>query len=194
MAHFDVKELEKRKKEDLQKLANELGLSDSGTKEELAKRIAAVDAETPEEEETQQEEPQQPEVPGEAEQETPTPEVSETDTEKDSVKVTVIETYKDKQAQQTFRPGKEFVVTAERAEVLVAGSYRRGWRKKQTYADTRTKRNTVHNKTDYQITHLLEYGHASRNGGRVKPRVHIKPVEEKMVTELQERIEKAVQQ
>ena len=115
MAHFDVKELEKRKKEDLQKLANELGLSDSGTKEELAKRIAAVDAETPEEEE-----PQQPEVPGEAEQETPTPEVSETDTEKDSVKVTVIETYKDKQAQQTFRPGKEFVVTAERAEVLVA--------------------------------------------------------------------------
>lgn len=107
MAHFDVKELEKRKKEDLQKLANELGLSDSGTKEELAKRIAAVDAE-------------EPEVPGEAEQETPTPEVSETDTEKDGVRVTVIETYKDKQAQQTFRPGKEFVVTAERAEVLVA--------------------------------------------------------------------------
>lgn len=56
----------------------------------------------------------------EAEQETPTPEVSETDTEKDGVRVTVIETYKDKQAQQTFRPGKEFVVTAERAEVLVA--------------------------------------------------------------------------
>ena len=39
---------------------------------------------------------------------------------KDGVRVTVIETYKDKQAQQTFRPGKEFVVTAERAEVLVA--------------------------------------------------------------------------
>lgn len=115
MAHFDVKELEKRKKEDLQKLANELGLSDSGTKEELAKRIAAVDAE-----ESEEGEPQQPEVLGEAEQETQTPEVSETDTEKDGVRVTVIETYKDKQAQQTFRPGKEFVVTAERAEVLVA--------------------------------------------------------------------------
>ena len=53
MAHFDVKELEKRKKEDLQKLANELGLSDIGTKEELAKRIAAVDAEEQEEKETQ---------------------------------------------------------------------------------------------------------------------------------------------
>lgn len=135
MAHFDVKELEKRKKEDLQKLANELGLSDSGTKEELAKRIAAVDAEEPEEGETQQGEPQQPEVPGEAERETPTPEVSETDTGKDGVRVTVIETYKDKQAQQTFRPGKEFVVTAERAEVLVAAGVAKITKKRRFYGN-----------------------------------------------------------
>lgn len=113
--HFDVKELAKWKKEDLQKLASEMGLSNGGTKEELAKRIAAEEVEVPEEEE-----PQQPETPGETEQETPTPEVSETDTEKDSVRVMVIETYRDKLAQQTFEPGTEFVVTAERAEVLVA--------------------------------------------------------------------------
>lgn len=89
---------------------------------------------------------------------------------------------------------QEGVDELKQSSPKLTGSYRRGWRKKQTYADTRTKRNTVFNKTDYQITHLLEYGHASRNGGRVKPSVHIKPVEEKMITELQERIEKAVQQ
>lgn len=89
---------------------------------------------------------------------------------------------------------QEGVDELKQSSPKLTGSYRRGWRKKQTYADTRTKRNTVFNKTDYQLTHLLEYGHASRNGGRVNPRVHIKPVEEKMVTELQERIEKVVQQ
>lgn len=74
---------------------------------------------------------------------------------------------------------QEGVDELKQSSPKLTGSYRRGWRKKQTYADTRTKRNTVFNKTDYQITHLLEYGHASRNGGRVKPSVHIKPVEEK---------------
>ena len=56
---------------------------------------------------------------------------------------------------------QEGVDELKQSSPKLTGSYRRGWRKKQTY---------------------------------VKPSVHIKPVEEKMITELQERIEKAVQQ
>lgn len=41
--HLDVKELEKCKKADLQKLAKELGVSTEGTIKELAERCAEVE-------------------------------------------------------------------------------------------------------------------------------------------------------
>lgn len=37
---------------------------------------------------------------------------------------------------------------------------------------------SVYNKEHFQITHLLEYGHQSRNGGRVRAFSHIAPVNE----------------
>lgn len=91
----------------------------------------------------------------------------------------------------TDEVAKEAVDSLKKSGPKLTGSYRKGWRKKQSYADKRTKRNTVYNETDYQLTHLLEYGHVSRNGGRVRAIQHIAPVEQATIEALQERIEAA---
>lgn len=43
------------------------------------------------------------------------------------------------------------------------------------------------------MTHLLEYGHAKRNGGRVPAQPHIAAAEEKSVKKLEEEIKAAVE-
>lgn len=91
----------------------------------------------------------------------------------------------------TDEVAKEAVDALKKSSPKLTGSYRKGWRKKAAYTDKRTKRNTVYNETDFQLTHLLEYGHASRNGGRVRAIQHIAPVEQAAIEALQERIEAA---
>ena len=67
------------------------------------------------------------------------------------------------------------------------GKYAKGW----TVSDIKGKK-VVHNKTDYQLTHLLEYGHAKRNGGRVAGKPHIRPVEEEVIKDFTEGVEKVI--
>lgn len=68
------------------------------------------------------------------------------------------------------------------------GSYAKGWGvKRMGEMDV-----VIHNRTDYQLTHLLENGHVVRNKkgtyGRAPAHKHIKPVEEWASDELPRRI------
>lgn len=71
----------------------------------------------------------------------------------------------------------------------LTGDYRKGWRAKKV-----GDKYIVHNKTNYQLTHLLEKGHAKRGGGRVDPIPHIAPAEEEAIREFLQRVERAIEQ
>ncbi|MFC3883754.1 HK97 gp10 family phage protein [Bacillus songklensis] len=82
---------------------------------------------------------------------------------------------------------KTGVTALKAASPKETGSYAKGWTRKKVGQDI-----IVHNRTDYQLTHLLEHGHAKAGGGRVVGIPHIRPVEEQMVKEFEERVEKAI--
>ncbi len=64
------------------------------------------------------------------------------------------------------------------------GDYARDWtsgeRGKRSNVITELKAFSVYNKSHYQLTHLLEHGHQSRNGGRTRAFSHIATVNEQV--------------
>ena len=72
----------------------------------------------------------------------------------------------------------------------LTGTYERSWRIKKQGKGNKTKY-IVHN-IEYQLTHLLEHGHAKKGGGRTRAFPHIAPAEEKAVHEYLDRIERAI--
>ena len=59
------------------------------------------------------------------------------------------------------------------------GAYAKSWATKKVSENSHSLTVTVHSRNRYQIAHLLEHGHAKRNGGRVSGKPHIAPAEQK---------------
>lgn len=73
----------------------------------------------------------------------------------------------------------------------LTGRYKKGWRVK-TQQDRGGIGIVIYNKTDYQLTHLLEFGHAKASGGRVPGKAHIKPVEDEVNRKVEKEIREAI--
>ena len=105
----------------------------------------------------------------------------------------------DQEAADAVRKTVKTVARDGRKEIQAkspvdTGIYQRGWKDTVVYEGSMGVRVLIHNKTSYQLTHLLEHGHARTGGGRVVGKPHIRPAEENMerslIRKLKEVLEK----
>lgn len=99
---------------------------------------------------------------------------------------------------EQLKEGVEEVATGTVNELRTSspkstGKYRKGWKKKKAFENATTLRYTVHNATSYQLTHLLEFGHAKVNGGRVEAIPHIAAEEQKAIKQMEKKAKEACQ-
>lgn len=74
----------------------------------------------------------------------------------------------------------ELKATSPKGNGKRSNPYHKGWAVKTSKKRNGLYAKVIWNKTNYQLTHLLEFGHIKRNGnGRTKAIPHIRPVEQK---------------
>lgn len=74
---------------------------------------------------------------------------------------------------------KTCVATLQETSPKDTGDYAKGWAARKAYESDNDIRMQAHNKSHYQLTHLLEDGHAKVSGGRVPGKPHIQPAADK---------------
>ncbi len=81
----------------------------------------------------------------------------------------------------------------EKAPVGKTGRYSKSWRVKTTEENSQKLVQTVYSPKRYMLAHLLEKGHAKRNGGRTRAIPHIAPAEQAGIEQLDTLIRRALQ-
>ena len=88
------------------------------------------------------------------------------------------------------KAGKKVKEQIESTAPKDTGKYAKSWAVKKTKETSDSIQVVVHSKNRYQLTHLLEFGHAKRGGGRVAARPHIAAAEAAGMEQLTRDIER----
>ena len=109
------------------------------------------------------------------------------------------------EVENTANDGAELLQQVRQPDTSKSGSAkpmkRREWKKyasswgvKMTGGEgSNFIRCVIHNKKHYRLTHLLEYGHATRNGTRTREFRHIEPIEIYCTNRLERNIPKIIE-
>lgn len=93
------------------------------------------------------------------------------------------------QLKETVREvGKETKEVVKENAPVKSGDYRKSWAVKVVNESADSLHLVVHSKDSYQLTHLLEFGHAKRGGGRTKAIPHIGDAEQKAVQSFEKKV------
>lgn len=88
------------------------------------------------------------------------------------------------------KAGKKVKEQIESTAPKDTGKYAKSWAVKKTKETSDSIQVVVHSKNRYQLTHLLELGHAKRGGGRVAAKPHIAAAEQAGIDQLTRDIER----
>lgn len=91
--------------------------------------------------------------------------------------------------QAAVKAAKAAVQEIKAAAPVETGEYRKGWTQTAERLNRLSTTEIVHNRSRYQLTHLLEKGHAKRGGGRVEGRPHIAQAEEHAIENMRKAVE-----
>ena len=90
------------------------------------------------------------------------------------------------------KAGDEAKKDVQAGAPVKSGKYKKSWTVKTTKENSNSLELTVHSRNRYQLAHLLEFGHAKRNGGRTRAFPHIAPAEAKAAELLEKEVERAL--